>query len=148
MLNSGLEKSEERSFVTFGPFVIDRQGQEVHKHGIRLKIAPQALRVLLCLTKEAPKLVPRKALFQTLWPGGVHVDFEGNLNAVIRDLREVLGDSARNPRYIETEPRRGYRFIAPVNTVAAEPVRAPERASLPEMLERPRKGSRRMVALG
>lgn len=100
--------------ATFGAFSLDFRAQVLHKHGIRLKVSPQTLRVLICLVENAPNLVEREHLFELLWPGDTHVDFTGNLNAIIRDLRVLLGDSARQPRYIQTELRRGYRFIAPV----------------------------------
>lgn len=86
---------------------------------------------MLCLVDQAPQLVRRQNLFRILWPGDTHGDFDGNLNAIVRDLRELLGDSARNPRYIETEPRRGYRFIAPVAEVMNTPPGAPEDAATP-----------------
>ncbi len=142
MLNKGLDEHAARVIVAFGPFAVDTQNNELQKHGIRLKIAPQALRVLFCLIDQSPKVVSRDTLFQILWPGDTHVDFEGNLNAIVRDLREALGDSARNPRYIETEPRRGYRFIADVKTIEIEHERPPakEPLSAPANLPHHRRG--------
>ena len=75
----------------------------------------QSLKVLAGAAGAARDLVTREQLRQRLWPNGTFVDFEHGLNAVINRLREALGDSAESPRFIETVPRRGYRFIAPVD---------------------------------
>jgi DNA-binding winged helix-turn-helix (wHTH) protein len=115
--------------VSFGAYELDFRRQALHKHGVRLKVPPQTLRVLICLVRRAPNLVEREHLFSLLWPSDTHVDFTGNLNAIIRDLRVLLGDSARSPRYIETELRRGYRFIAPVGPLA-QPARRGQMESI------------------
>jgi Tol biopolymer transport system component/DNA-binding winged helix-turn-helix (wHTH) protein len=123
--------------LRFGSFEFDGQAYELRKHGLKIKLPPQGFTVLACLLAHPGELVTREALFATLWPGGTHVEFEGNLNAVVRVLREALGDSARNPRFIETEPKLGYRFIAPVMvlTDVAEPEPpSPERHSPPQRI--------------
>jgi len=114
--------------LRFGSFEFDGHAHELRKHGLKIKIPPQGFTVLSCLLRSPGELVTREELFATLWPGGTHVEFEGNLNAIVRVLREALGDSARNPRFIETEPKLGYRFIAPVSMLAdpAAPTQEPD----------------------
>jgi eukaryotic-like serine/threonine-protein kinase len=98
----------------FGPFEVDLRSGEVHKHGIRLKVQDQPFQVLAILLEHAGDVVTRDELRQKLWPADTFIDFDTGLNSAIKKLRDALGDSAEEPRYIETLPRRGYRFIAPV----------------------------------
>ena len=112
--------------LQFGSFEIDPSARELRKHGLKVKLPPQAFCVLSTLLETPGELVTREELIHRLWPGDTHVEFEGNLNAITRVLREALGDSARNPRFIETEPKLGYRFVAPVSVVAyPAPTREP-----------------------
>ena len=83
------------------------------KHGIRLKIQDQPFQVLAILLEHPGEVVTREELRQKLWPADTFVDFDTGLNSAIKKLRDALSDSAEEPRYIETLPRRGYRFIAP-----------------------------------
>jgi TolB-like protein/DNA-binding winged helix-turn-helix (wHTH) protein/Tfp pilus assembly protein PilF len=101
---------------------------EVRKHGIRLKLHGQPFQVLSLLLEHPGDVVTREELRQKLWPGDTFVDFDTGLNSAIKKLRDVLGDSADEPRYIETLPRRGYRFIAPLvdPNPATVPSSAPE----------------------
>ena len=85
---------------------------------MRVGLQEQSLKVLVELLERPGDLVTREQLRQRLWPNGTFVDFEHGLNAVINRLREALGDSADSPRFIQTVPRRGYRFIAPVEGAA------------------------------
>jgi len=98
----------------FGAFEVDLRSGEVYKHGIRLKLQDQPFQVLALLLEHPGDVVKREELRQKLWPGDTFVDFDTGLNSAIKKLRDVLADSAEEPRYIETLPRRGYRFIAPV----------------------------------
>jgi len=98
----------------FGAFEVDLRSGEVYKHGIRLKLQDQPFQVLALLLEHPGDVVKREELRQKLWPGDTFVDFDTGLNSAIKKLRDVLADSAEQPRYIETLPRRGYRFIAPV----------------------------------
>jgi Tol biopolymer transport system component/DNA-binding winged helix-turn-helix (wHTH) protein len=112
--------SEPRNTVGsmhFGPFELSTESSELRKHGQRLKLSGQAIDVLLMLASNAGRLVTREELQRKLWPGHSFGDFEHGLNAAVNRLRETLGDSATDPTYIETVPRRGYRFIAPVDQV-------------------------------
>ena len=101
----------------FGPFDLSPELSELRKHGQRLKLSGQAIDVLLMLASNAGRLVTREELQRKLWPGDSFGDFEHGLNAAVNRLRETLGDSATDPTYIETIPRRGYRFIARVDQV-------------------------------
>ncbi|MGZ5096319.1 MAG: winged helix-turn-helix domain-containing protein, partial [Burkholderiales bacterium] len=101
--------------IHFGPFDLSPELSELRKHGQRLKLSGQAIDVLLMLASNAGRLVTREELQRKLWPGDSFGDFEHGLNAAVNRLRETLGDSATDPTYIETVPRRGYRFIAQVD---------------------------------
>ena len=103
--------------MRFGPFELSTESSELRKHGQRLKLSGQAIDVLLMLASNAGRLVTREELQRKLWPGDSFGDFEHGLNAAVNRLRETLGDSATDPTYIETVPRRGYRFIARVDQV-------------------------------
>jgi len=104
-----------RTVVSFGPFEADLQTQELKKNGARLRLPGQSFQILSMLLQRPGQLVSREELRKTLWPAETFVDFEKGTNAAITRLREALGDSAENPRYVETLPRRGYRFIAIVH---------------------------------
>ena len=95
----------------FGPFVFDTATGTLTKHGSAVRLQPQPARVLALLVERAGQLVTRDELKQAVWSDGTHVDFERGLNFCISQIRSALGDSADAPRYIETEPKRGYRFI-------------------------------------
>src|SRR5579864_8671585 len=98
----------------FGAFEVDLRSGELRKHGIRLKLQDQPFQVLALLLERAGDVVARDEFRHRLWPADTFVDFDTGLNTAIKKLRDVLCDSAEIPRYIETLPRRGYRFIAPV----------------------------------
>src|SRR5216684_4338178 len=95
---------------SFGSFVLDPSSGELRRNGTRLKLQDQPFQVLLKLLEKAGSLVTREELQSTLWVADTFVDFDTGLNSAIKRLREALGDSADVPRYIETIPRRGYRF--------------------------------------
>src|SRR5712671_936097 len=105
--------------IRFGAFDVDLRLGQLHKHGIRLKLQDQPFQVLALLLERPGDLVTREEFRQKLWPADTFVDFDTGLNSAIKKLRDVLGDSAGEPRYIETLPRRGYRLIAPVDNVPA-----------------------------
>src|SRR3974390_2733005 len=102
------------SGVRFGPFELFVEAGELGKDGVRLKLSGQPIQVLVRLVAEPGKLVSREQLQAELWPGSSYGDFEKGLNAAVNRLRENLEASATEPKYIETVPRRGYRFIAEV----------------------------------
>src|SRR5690242_16849786 len=97
--------------VRFGMFELDQRTGELRKAGLRLGLQDQPLQVLTLLLERPGGLVTREELKERLWPADTFVDFEQGLNAAVKRLRYVLGDSAVTPRFIETLPRRGYRFI-------------------------------------
>ena len=97
--------------VHFDSFVVDLRAGEIYKHGIRLKLQDQPFRVFSFLLERPGQVVTREELRQCLWSADTFVDFDTGLNSAIKKLRDVLGDSADKPRYIETLPRRGYRFL-------------------------------------
>jgi DNA-binding winged helix-turn-helix (wHTH) protein len=107
------------SVLRFGVFEVDLRSGELRKQGFRIRVQEQPLRVLIVLLQRPGEVVAREDLRALIWPADTFVDFDNSLNTSINKLREALGDSAENPRFIETLPRRGYRFIAPVVIVGA-----------------------------
>ena len=103
------------SVVRFGVYQADLQNGELRKNGIKLRLQGQPFQVLSLLLKHAGEVVTREELRRTVWPMDTFVDFDHALNTAVKKIRGVLGDDADNPRFVETVPRRGYRFIAPVN---------------------------------
>jgi DNA-binding winged helix-turn-helix (wHTH) protein len=97
--------------IRFGLFEFNHQGNELRKRGLKVKIGPQACKVLALLLEHPGQLRTREELLRRLWPVGTFVDFEHSLNKAIHALRDALGDSAISPRYIETVVGEGYRFI-------------------------------------
>ena len=106
--------------VRFGAFEADLRSKELRKHGIRLKLPNQSFVVLQMLMERPGQLVTREELRERLWPADTFVEYDQGLNAAVNRLRDALGDSADAPRFIETLPRRGYRLIAPVESVRLE----------------------------
>jgi TolB-like protein/DNA-binding winged helix-turn-helix (wHTH) protein/Flp pilus assembly protein TadD len=104
--------------VKFGDYLADFDSFELRKHGIRLKVQDQPFQILKLLLDRPGELITREELRLQLWTESTFVDFDAGLNAAVRRLRDVLNDSAENPRYVETLPRHGYRFIAAVEPVA------------------------------
>jgi TolB-like protein/DNA-binding winged helix-turn-helix (wHTH) protein/Tfp pilus assembly protein PilF len=104
----------------FGPFRVDFETCEIHKHGIRLHVQSQPVRVLWFLVERPGQLVTRQELAERLWPGHPAQEVDDSLNSTVKKLREALGDDPAKPLYIETIPRRGYRFIAPIQMEAQE----------------------------
>jgi TolB-like protein/DNA-binding winged helix-turn-helix (wHTH) protein/tetratricopeptide (TPR) repeat protein len=98
----------------FGVFEVDPESGELRKQGRRVRLSDQSFQVLLALLERPGEVVSRQQLQERLWPDDTFVDFDANLNTAISLLRDALGDSAKNPRFIETLPRRGYRFLADV----------------------------------
>ena len=115
--------------VRFGAFEVDLRAGELRKNGVRIKLQEQPLQVLGLLLESPGQVVTREELQRKLWSTNTFVDFEHSLNAAVKRLREALGDSADNPRFIETLPRHGYRFIAPVQTATRANLQAPTPAA-------------------
>ena len=118
---------EVRSVYRFGVFELEACTGELRRNGIKLKLQDQPYQVLRKLLEHAGQIVTREQLQSTLWQDDTFVDFETGLNTIIKRLRETLGDSAENPAFIETVPKRGYRFIAPVSTPESLPTPVEEK---------------------
>src|SRR5450759_3630491 len=101
--------------IRFGVFEVDLHTGELRKQGLRIKLRDQPFQILLLLLAHPGEVVSRDELQKQLWPADTFVGFEGGLNKAVNHLRDALGDSAESPRFIETLPKRGYRFIAPVD---------------------------------
>lgn len=127
MTNSFFDHPSERA--RFGPFEVDLDTRELWKFGTRLKLVGQPFEILAMLLTRPGKLVTREELRNRLWPSDTFVDFNHGLNAAVSKLREALSDSADDPRYIETLPRRGYRFRASVEWLGGVDTTAPETVS-------------------
>src|SRR6201987_2587760 len=112
------ETQSRPRLVRFGAFEADVLTGELRKHGVKLKFSGQPFQVLAILLERAGDVVTREELQKRLWPD-TFVDVDHNLNTAINKIREVLGDSSESPRFVETLPRRGYRFIALLNESAA-----------------------------
>ena len=123
-----------RRSLRFGPYELDVRAGELRKAGSRVSLPDQPLAFLTTLLERPGEIVTRDELRQRLWPGGTFVDFEHGLNAAVKRLRDALGDSADTPQFIETVPRRGYRFIAPVEEIGAA-AEKPEAAASPAASE-------------
>src|SRR5436305_14767003 len=105
--------------IRFGVFELDLRSGELQRQGRKIRLEGQPVQVLVGLLETPGELVTPEELHRKLWPADTFVNFEHGLNAAVKRLRQALSDSADNPRFVETLPRRGYRFIAPVQTQAA-----------------------------
>ena len=103
----------------FGPFEVDVRAGELRRKGRKIRIPPKPFEVLTVLLENAGEVVLREELCRRLWPDKAFFDFDNNLNSAVTTLRVILGDTANTPRYVETLPRRGYRFLAAVEWVEA-----------------------------
>ena len=112
------EVANSARIVRFGVFEVDLRAGELRKNGLKIKLQEQPFQVLAMLLRHPGEIVTREELQKAVWPADTFVDFDRGLNKAINKIREALGDSADNPRFVETLPRRGYRFIAPVNSAA------------------------------
>ena len=104
-----------RAVIRFGTFEVDVSAGELRRQGVKTRLQEQPLKILLLLLSRPGDVVTREELRAQLWPADTFVDFEHSLNAAVKRLRDALGDSAENPRFIETLPKRGYRFVPPVD---------------------------------
>src|SRR6266446_8929425 len=113
-------ESSTKSVIGFGTFEADLQAGELRRNGRKVRLQEQPFQVLAVLLEHAGEIVTREELQNRLWPADTFVDFDHGLNAAVKRLLDALGDSAQNPRFIETLARRGYRLLAPVNGAARE----------------------------
>src|SRR3954467_259705 len=130
--------SEPATILRFDSFELDTGSGELRRNGDRLKLPPQPFRVLELLVRRSGDIVPRAEIRERIWCDDTFVDFEQGLNFCIRQIREAVGDNADAPRFIETLPRRGYRFLLPVETSSAvEPKAVTRLIVLPFRMLRP-----------
>jgi TolB-like protein/DNA-binding winged helix-turn-helix (wHTH) protein/Flp pilus assembly protein TadD len=123
------------SAFQFGVFELDLKAGELRKHGVRVKLQEQPLRVLITLLEHAGEVVTKEELQRQIWLSDTFVDFDHGLHSAITRLREALGDSSESPRFIETFARRGYRFVVPVKTIGPAP---DSEAVAPTLIAKPR----------
>jgi TolB-like protein/DNA-binding winged helix-turn-helix (wHTH) protein/Tfp pilus assembly protein PilF len=116
-----MPSSGPQPVIRFGAFELDAASGELRKAGISIKLQPQPFRVLLLLAERSGQVVPRDEIRHALWDGEIYVDFDRSINFCINQIRAALNDNPDKPRYIETIPRRGYRFIASVANGSASP---------------------------
>ena len=109
------------SVIRFGSFQLDLHAGELRRNGIKVRVPQQSIQVLAILLNHSGEVVTRGELQQKLWPNGTIVEFEHGINSIINRLRQVLEDAPDEPRFIETLPRRGYRFLVPVEKSALAP---------------------------
>src|SRR5260370_10270286 len=121
-----MAEQTQKPVVRFGVFEASLPSGELRKHGWLIRVPRQHFRILAILLARPGEVVTRDELRRSLWSAETFVDFEHSLNSAIKKLREALGDSAENPHYIETLPRLGYRFIAPVRSGDPEATVEPE----------------------
>jgi TolB-like protein/DNA-binding winged helix-turn-helix (wHTH) protein/Tfp pilus assembly protein PilF len=115
-----MNRAQNPRIVRFGSFEADLHTHELRKHGLKLKVQKQPFQVLAMLLARPGELVTREEIRSRLWPQDTFIDFDHGLNAAVRRLRDALNDDAETPRFVETLPRRGYRFIAPVEKLNIE----------------------------
>jgi DNA-binding winged helix-turn-helix (wHTH) protein len=123
-----LDATQPFAVRRFGAFEINPHSGELRKNGMRLRLSGQPFQVLAVLVDRAGEVVTREELHSKLWPADTFVDFDHGLNNAVARIRETLDDSSEAPRYVETVPRRGYRFIAPLTDIGS-----PRRPSTPEV---------------
>ena len=127
--------SSAQKILRFAVFEVDLAAGELRRNGARIRLQEQPFQILVYLLERAGGVVTREELRQKLWPADTFVDFDHSLNTAINKLREAMGDSASNPRYVETLARRGYRFLAPVQPEAANsPAETPGRPERPSIM--------------
>jgi DNA-binding winged helix-turn-helix (wHTH) protein len=125
-----MDKRPASGNLKFGDFEIDVDAQELRRSGTPIKLQPQPFKVLLLLVTRAGRPVTREEIRQHLWGDDTFVDFDQGMNFCIKQIREALKDTAGRPIYIETLPRRGYRFRVPVAVTTAEAAAAPPSTSV------------------
>ena len=115
-----INADQRTEIITFATFELNLRAGELRERGLRIKLQDKPFQILAILVRRPGEVVTREELREGLWPSDTFVDFDANLNTAIRRLREALGDTAEKPRYIETLPKRGYRFLMPIRTHNAD----------------------------
>ncbi len=115
-----MTEPQTASRYRFGVFEADASSGELRRQGVRIKLNAQPFQVLLLFLGRPGEILTREGISRELWPDGTFVDYEHGVNSAVNRIREALGDTASNPRFIETLARRGYRFVAPVERFGEE----------------------------
>lgn len=110
-------------YLRFANFHVDLKREELFKDGARVRLPGKVYQALLALLEQPGEVVSREALRQRLWPEGTHVNYDANVNTTVNKLRQALGDTPEEPKFVETVPRQGYSFVASVERVASVPHR-------------------------
>ena len=116
-LKTVMPSPSQAELFRFGVFEADASTGELRRKGVRVRLAAQPLQVLFMLLERPGELLTREEIAKRLWPDGTFVDFDNGVNSAVNRIREAIGDTAANPRFVETLARRGYRFVAPVEKV-------------------------------
>ncbi len=125
--------NREVRLLRFGVFEVDPASGELRKNGARIRLQGQPFQVLTALLENRGQMVTREELREKIWPADTFVDFDHGLNTAVNKIREALGDSASNPRFVETLARRGYRFLATVENIGAEGNHSEKSAGGPDL---------------
>jgi len=125
LVSPSMREQAKAAVVRFGVYELNPSCGELRKHGLRIRLRGQQLKILTLLLERPGDVISREDFKAELWPADTFVDFEHSLNSAVKKLRKALSDSAESPRYIETVPTLGYRFIAPVNSAEADVAAAP-----------------------
>jgi DNA-binding winged helix-turn-helix (wHTH) protein/Tol biopolymer transport system component len=141
-------ETDAKQVIRFGTFEVDPRTGELRRNGSRVKLQDQPFQVLLALLERPGDVVTREELRAKLWPADTFVDFDHGLNAAVKRLRDALGDTAENPRFIETLARRGYRFLVPLQGQAVTPSPAVPTPILPVPITVPETKRRKLVIGG
>ena len=121
--------------VRFGVFEVDLRAGELRRQGLKVKLQDQPFQVLAMLLERPGQVVTREELRDRIWPDGIFVDFDKSLSKAVNKVREALGDSAENSRFVETLARRGYRFLVPVESGQVVMPATPSMPSIPVELK-------------
>jgi len=116
------------NLLRFGAFELDIEGERLLRNSRGVRLQPQPFRLLCLLAGQAGRVVTREEIRAALWTSDTFVDFEQGVNFAIKQVREALGEDADHPIYIQTIPKRGYRFVAPVEALGSQSVQAPPQA--------------------
>lgn len=133
--------------ISFDNFQADLRSRELRREGVKVRLPDQSFQVLAMLLERPSELVTREEIRKRLWPGDTFVDFDHGLNNAVNRLRDALGDAAASPRYIETLPRRGYRFIAPLNNRVPRSTGVLPAESLPSITQAAQFGQRKLAVV-
>ena len=125
------ERTAQSGLRRFGVFELDLAARELRKRGVRVRLQDQPFRVLEALLEKPGEIVTREELKDRLWAEDEFVEFDKSLNTSVQKIRQALDDSSKTPRFVETIPRRGYRFVAPVHSAGVAPEPKP---AVPEKL--------------